>query len=165
MFLVIAHDIHEQTALNLTGYMLDLVQEKGYKAVTMGECLGEPEESWYRSEGGTVSTSSATKTASATSSATGAAASGESESEEQGEGESEESRTQGAPSGAASGAAEGTAAPEASTGDATRYVSFFLSTFSRPDVWECMANLSTCSGPVAFVQAWWPVAAFALLFV
>lgn len=46
--LAIAHDIHEQTALNLTGYMLEYLKSKGYRGVTMGECMGEPEANWYR---------------------------------------------------------------------------------------------------------------------
>ncbi|EAT82794.2 hypothetical protein SNOG_09529 [Parastagonospora nodorum SN15] len=58
-FLAIAHDIHYQTVHNLTGYMLDLMVKKGYKGVTMGECLGDPEANWYRSSGsGRVATSS-----------------------------------------------------------------------------------------------------------
>jgi hypothetical protein len=48
-WLSIAHDIHEQTALNLTQYMLETLQEKGYRAVTVGECLGDPKANWYRS--------------------------------------------------------------------------------------------------------------------
>lgn len=47
-FLAIAHDIHQQTAQNLTGYMLDLLVAKGYRGITMGECMGEPEANWYR---------------------------------------------------------------------------------------------------------------------
>lgn len=47
-FQAIAHDIHQQTAQNLTGYMLDLMTQKGYRLVTLGECLGEPEANWYR---------------------------------------------------------------------------------------------------------------------
>jgi len=49
--LAIAHDIHEQTALNLTGYMLQYLKSKGYRGVTMGECMGEPEANWYRTSG------------------------------------------------------------------------------------------------------------------
>ncbi|EUC42947.1 carbohydrate esterase family 4 protein [Bipolaris oryzae ATCC 44560] len=52
--LAIAHDIHEQTALNLTGYMLEYLKSKGYRGVTMGECMGEPEANWYRKTGETV---------------------------------------------------------------------------------------------------------------
>lgn len=47
-FLAIAHDIHEQSATKLTEYMLEVMEEKGYKAVTVGECLGDPEVNWYR---------------------------------------------------------------------------------------------------------------------
>ncbi|KAF1919278.1 hypothetical protein BDU57DRAFT_527326 [Ampelomyces quisqualis] len=57
-FLAIAHDIHFQTVHNLTGYMLDLMVQKGYKGVTMGECLSDPEANWYRSPTGRVATSS-----------------------------------------------------------------------------------------------------------
>jgi hypothetical protein len=54
--LAIAHDIHEQTALSLTGYMLQYLKSKGYRGVTMGECMGEPEANWYRTSGGGGST-------------------------------------------------------------------------------------------------------------
>lgn len=46
--LVISHDIHEQTVHNLTEYMLKGIQSRGYKAVTVGECLGDPVQNWYR---------------------------------------------------------------------------------------------------------------------
>ncbi|KAH3965203.1 hypothetical protein HBI56_196630 [Parastagonospora nodorum] len=46
--LSISHDIHELTALNLTGYMLDYVYKAGWTAVTVGECMNEPVENWYR---------------------------------------------------------------------------------------------------------------------
>jgi len=49
--LAIAHDIHEATALSLTGYMLEYLKSKGYLGVTMGECMGEPEANWYRTSG------------------------------------------------------------------------------------------------------------------
>ena len=68
-FLVIAHDIHQQTAQNLTGYMLDLLQQKGYRIVTVGECLGQPESSWYRDSSGSLGTYPLDPTASATTSA------------------------------------------------------------------------------------------------
>lgn len=47
-WLAISHDIIEQTANNLTEYMLSTLTQLGYKAVTVGECLGDPEENWYR---------------------------------------------------------------------------------------------------------------------
>ncbi|KAI2616579.1 carbohydrate-binding module family 18 [Hypoxylon sp. NC1633] len=46
--LVISHDIHEQTVHNLTEYMLQGIQSRGYRAVTVGECLGDPVGNWYR---------------------------------------------------------------------------------------------------------------------
>ncbi|OTA80188.1 carbohydrate esterase family 4 protein [Hypoxylon sp. CO27-5] len=46
--LVISHDIHEQTVHNLTEYMLKGIQSRGYRAVTVGECLGDPVSNWYR---------------------------------------------------------------------------------------------------------------------
>ncbi|KAK0704621.1 hypothetical protein B0H67DRAFT_353798 [Lasiosphaeris hirsuta] len=48
-FLVLSHDVHEQTAVALTPYMLDKIYAKGYRAVTVGECLGDAPENWYRS--------------------------------------------------------------------------------------------------------------------
>ncbi|KAK5167276.1 hypothetical protein LTR04_007397 [Oleoguttula sp. CCFEE 6159] len=67
-YLVIGHDIHYQTAYNLTAYMLDTLLAKGYKLVTVGECLGDPQANWYRSAPGSVFTS-ATATPTSTSSA------------------------------------------------------------------------------------------------
>jgi peptidoglycan/xylan/chitin deacetylase (PgdA/CDA1 family) len=56
--LAIAHDIHELTAKSLTAYMLQYLKSKGYRGVTMGECMGEPEANWYRtsSDGGSGTT-------------------------------------------------------------------------------------------------------------
>lgn len=51
-FLVIGHDIHNQTANVLVEYMLQGLQSKGYKAVTVGECLGDPKSNWYRTDTG-----------------------------------------------------------------------------------------------------------------
>jgi hypothetical protein len=49
-FLVIGHDIHNQTANNLTEYMLKGLIAQGYKPVTIGECMGDPQENWYRTD-------------------------------------------------------------------------------------------------------------------
>ncbi|KAH7088502.1 hypothetical protein FB567DRAFT_340322 [Paraphoma chrysanthemicola] len=57
-WLDIQHDIHEQTANNLTEYMLKTLQTLGYKAVTVGECLGDPVANWYRTAGGAGTPSS-----------------------------------------------------------------------------------------------------------
>jgi len=50
--LEIGHDIHQQTAYNLTQYMLSTLIDAGYKAVTVGECLGDPQVNWYRDSSG-----------------------------------------------------------------------------------------------------------------
>jgi hypothetical protein len=79
-WLAIAHDIHQQTAQNLTEYMFAVTAWKGYKAVTVGECLNDPVENWYRSSSGGVFTSTnagkppASSTASPPSSSTGGVA-------------------------------------------------------------------------------------------
>lgn len=49
-FLVIAHDIHQTTAEVLVEHMLKEMTAKGYKGVTVGECLGDPKENWYRTD-------------------------------------------------------------------------------------------------------------------
>jgi peptidoglycan/xylan/chitin deacetylase (PgdA/CDA1 family) len=53
-WLSIGHDILDQTANNLTEYMLQTLQQLGYKAVTIGDCLGDPKANWYRSADGAV---------------------------------------------------------------------------------------------------------------
>jgi peptidoglycan/xylan/chitin deacetylase (PgdA/CDA1 family) len=68
-WLDIQHDIHEQTANNLTEYMLKTIQTLGYKAVTVGECLGDPQANWYRTAGGAGTASSTIGTATRSSSA------------------------------------------------------------------------------------------------
>ncbi|PVH72657.1 carbohydrate esterase family 4 protein [Cadophora sp. DSE1049] len=51
-FLEIEHDIHYQVVYNLTDYILASMYKKGYKSVTVGECLGDPVANWYRSGSG-----------------------------------------------------------------------------------------------------------------
>jgi peptidoglycan/xylan/chitin deacetylase (PgdA/CDA1 family) len=46
--IALAHDIHEQTASSLTPFMLQYLKESGWKGVTLGECLAEPKQNWYR---------------------------------------------------------------------------------------------------------------------
>ncbi|KAK8027637.1 carbohydrate esterase family 4 protein [Apiospora marii] len=48
--LSIGHDIHFQTVYNLTEFMLQTVSQQGYKFVTVGECLNDPVENWYRTD-------------------------------------------------------------------------------------------------------------------
>ncbi|KAI1503223.1 glycoside hydrolase/deacetylase [Biscogniauxia marginata] len=63
--LVIAHDIHQQTVYNLTEYMLQGLQSRGFSAVTVGDCLGDPAGNWYRQvSGSSVVTSSTTRSSS-----------------------------------------------------------------------------------------------------
>jgi hypothetical protein len=47
-FLNIEHDIHYQSVYNLTDYFLNSLFNHGYRSVTVGECLGDPPENWYR---------------------------------------------------------------------------------------------------------------------
>ncbi|KAF4967902.1 hypothetical protein FZEAL_10461, partial [Fusarium zealandicum] len=47
-YIVLAHDVHEQTVSNLTAYMIETAQDRGYRLVTVGECLGDPKANWYR---------------------------------------------------------------------------------------------------------------------
>ncbi|KAH0565378.1 hypothetical protein GP486_001227 [Trichoglossum hirsutum] len=75
-FLVIGHDIHEQTAYNLTDYALSRMQALGFgTSVTVGQCLGDPIENWYRSAGSAVPSSPPSST-SKSSTSTGAIATG-----------------------------------------------------------------------------------------
>ncbi|UNI23967.1 hypothetical protein JDV02_009752 [Purpureocillium takamizusanense] len=46
-FIVLAHDVHRQT-VGLASYMIETAKARGYKLVTVGECLGDPKENWYR---------------------------------------------------------------------------------------------------------------------
>ncbi|KAL2258723.1 hypothetical protein VTK26DRAFT_7855 [Humicola hyalothermophila] len=47
-YLQIEHDIHYQVVYNLTDYILTSLFSAGYRAVTVGECLGDPPANWYR---------------------------------------------------------------------------------------------------------------------
>ncbi|KAF9964752.1 chitin deacetylase [Mortierella alpina] len=42
------HDIHEKTALELAPKAIDYALKKGFKVVTVGECLGQSKSKWYR---------------------------------------------------------------------------------------------------------------------
>lgn len=47
--LQIEHDNVYQGVYNLTEHVLKSIQGSGFKTVTVGECLGDPKENWYRS--------------------------------------------------------------------------------------------------------------------
>ncbi|PYI20425.1 glycoside hydrolase/deacetylase [Aspergillus violaceofuscus CBS 115571] len=49
-WLVIAHDVHEQTVYNLTEHMLKKLIAEGFRPVTVGECLGDSPKYWYRED-------------------------------------------------------------------------------------------------------------------
>lgn len=49
-WLIIAHDAHEQTVHNLTEHMLQTMARTGYRPATLGECLRDPREQWYRKD-------------------------------------------------------------------------------------------------------------------
>lgn len=44
----IEHDVDYQSVYNLTEYMLQSLFRNGFESVTVGECLGDPQENWYR---------------------------------------------------------------------------------------------------------------------
>jgi len=46
--LVLAHDVHQTTVATLAEHMIVLSQNMGLRPVTVGECLGDPAENWYR---------------------------------------------------------------------------------------------------------------------
>jgi len=47
-YIVYSHDTHPLTVRNLTEYMIDTIGGLGYKFATIGDCLGDPKENWYR---------------------------------------------------------------------------------------------------------------------
>lgn len=47
-YIVLSHDVHYQTVVNLTKYIVELSRGRGYTFVTVGECLGDAPENWYR---------------------------------------------------------------------------------------------------------------------
>ena len=62
-YLSIQHDIVQQSVTNLTSYYYGLIKAKGWKGVTAGECMNDPETNWYRAPGGkAVTTTQSTPT-------------------------------------------------------------------------------------------------------
>ncbi|KOS21680.1 Peptidoglycan-N-acetylglucosamine deacetylase [Escovopsis weberi] len=51
-YIVLAHDVHYQTVVSLAPFMIEKARELGYRLVTVGECLGDPKENWYRQASG-----------------------------------------------------------------------------------------------------------------
>lgn len=56
-YLSIQHDIVQQSVTNFSSYYFGLIQAKGWKGVTAGECLGDAPANWYRTPGAAASTS------------------------------------------------------------------------------------------------------------
>ncbi|KAL6915996.1 hypothetical protein ACHAP8_006411 [Fusarium lateritium] len=54
-YIELSHDTHEQTAYNLTEFMIKTLKARGYRAVPVGECLGDARENWYVDATGTKS--------------------------------------------------------------------------------------------------------------
>ncbi|OAP65698.1 hypothetical protein AYL99_01670 [Fonsecaea erecta] len=46
--LLIQHDTIRTSAIELTKHVLNVISERGWKAVTVGECLNDEPERWYR---------------------------------------------------------------------------------------------------------------------
>ncbi|KAL5396762.1 hypothetical protein PMIN02_002896 [Paraphaeosphaeria minitans] len=52
-YIFLMHDTHYQSSWNLTSYMLDYFELFNFsRSVTVGECMGDPPENWYRADGG-----------------------------------------------------------------------------------------------------------------
>lgn len=47
-YITLAHDVHYETVVSLTAYMIELSRQRGYRLTTVGECLGDPRGNWYR---------------------------------------------------------------------------------------------------------------------
>ncbi|KAL7910546.1 hypothetical protein GGI35DRAFT_469238 [Trichoderma velutinum] len=53
-YLQIEHDTVSESVHTLVPYLIDLLFNAGFKPVTVGECLEDPEENWYRSRDGGI---------------------------------------------------------------------------------------------------------------
>ncbi|KAF0644234.1 hypothetical protein FPSE5266_12154 [Fusarium pseudograminearum] len=50
--IVLMHDVHQNTVQNILPRIIQATRQSGRRAVTVGECLGDPETNWYRVSGG-----------------------------------------------------------------------------------------------------------------
>lgn len=48
-FVVLMHDVHATTVDILVPAAIDTIKKLGFRAVTLGECLGDPASNWYKS--------------------------------------------------------------------------------------------------------------------
>ncbi|KAK7445932.1 polysaccharide deacetylase [Colletotrichum acutatum] len=49
-YIELSHDVHYQTVVNLTQFMIDTAKARGYRLVTVGECLNDPRENCRHDE-------------------------------------------------------------------------------------------------------------------
>jgi peptidoglycan/xylan/chitin deacetylase (PgdA/CDA1 family) len=47
-YIPLFHELHHGTMDTLVPYVIKLIRQKGYRAVTVGECLQDPLKNWYR---------------------------------------------------------------------------------------------------------------------
>ncbi|KAL0937487.1 polysaccharide deacetylase family protein [Colletotrichum truncatum] len=59
--IALAHEVHQNTAEYLVPEFLRIIKEKNLRAVTVGECLGDPEANWYRTKRTSTPTATASK--------------------------------------------------------------------------------------------------------
>jgi peptidoglycan/xylan/chitin deacetylase (PgdA/CDA1 family) len=59
--IVLMHDVHKNTVQNILPRIIQATLQSGRKAVTVGECLGDPESNWYRVSGGSGTGSQTTE--------------------------------------------------------------------------------------------------------
>ncbi|KAG0197493.1 chitin deacetylase [Mortierella sp. NVP41] len=45
--IILQHEVNQVTALQVVPMAIDLALVRGYKVVTVGECLGDPRSNWY----------------------------------------------------------------------------------------------------------------------
>ena len=53
-FIVLNHDIYRTTVYTEVEFEIQRLQSRGYRAVTVGECLGDSPANWYRPASGTA---------------------------------------------------------------------------------------------------------------
>ena len=58
-YLSVQHDIQQQSVTNLSSYYFSLIQNRGWKGVTVGDCMNDPKENWYRTPGATSNSTTA----------------------------------------------------------------------------------------------------------
>lgn len=45
---MLSHDVWDGTVHGFAQFMIDEARNAGFELVTMGDCLGDPAENWYR---------------------------------------------------------------------------------------------------------------------